>query len=145
LDTPLPPNKLGLPMLDVHPREPSWILFTGGTDCPGCHSEVYLSKDDGVSWKLVDTWAKLCKFGRSARFIEKDPAAIYCISYKRKSGISQDELAGASTNDNPLRLQVTSDGGNSWKRLLYRAQDLYMLKDYMLATSVSKSEEAHWL
>ncbi|RKP09905.1 hypothetical protein THASP1DRAFT_13625, partial [Thamnocephalis sphaerospora] len=136
VDTPLAPNKLGLSILDFHPTEPSWLLFTGSTDCPNCHSEVYLSKDDGANWKLVDTWAKSCLFGRDTQFTKVDTSTIYCIAYKRKSGDGQDGLNGKSTEDNPLRLQMTTDGGENWKRLMDRAHDMYIFSEFMLVTSL---------
>ncbi|RKP23485.1 hypothetical protein SYNPS1DRAFT_30766 [Syncephalis pseudoplumigaleata] len=132
MTVPLPPNKLNLPWLEFHRTRPSSILFTGGTECPGCHAEVHVSHDDGATWHLVKSWAQACRF-------RGEKLDIYCIAYKHTSGVSQDKLAGKSTDDNILVLQMMGEADRSWRPLLNRVHDLQFYDEFVLATAAARA------
>ncbi|KAI9596915.1 hypothetical protein BDF19DRAFT_437196 [Syncephalis fuscata] len=133
ITTPLPPNKLNLPWLEFHPNKPSSILFTGSTECPGCHTEVHVSHDDGQTWHMVKSWVQSCRF--------RGPKIdIYCIAYKHTSGTSQDKLAGKSTDDNPLTLQSMAESDRSWRQLLTRVYEMQIYDTFVLATTRQGSD-----
>ncbi|KAI8050565.1 hypothetical protein BDF22DRAFT_695641 [Syncephalis plumigaleata] len=115
ITTPLPPNKLNLPWFEFHTTKPSSFLFTGSTECPGCHTEVHVTHDDGKTWHLVKSWAQSC--------------------------VSQDKLAGKSTDDNILVLQLMTESDRSWRQLLNRVNDMYLYDAFVLATTVIQGNE----
>ncbi|KAK9765410.1 vacuolar protein sorting/targeting protein PEP1 [Basidiobolus ranarum] len=139
ITTPLPANKLGLPLLDFHPDEPEWLLFMGGTECPGCHSEAYFSNNHGEYWTKVETFAQKCIFGKDAKFTKVAKETIFCSSYKNKdSGISQDTLGGVSTTANPLQLTMTTDFGDK-SHMVFQPVSEFIITDEFMAVATEHS------
>ncbi|CAJ0872512.1 7336_t:CDS:10 [Entrophospora sp. SA101] len=131
---PIKPNKLGLQLLDFHPKEADWLLFVGGTDCPSpnCHSEAHYSPDNGATWKLVETWVQKCLFGEDFKFNEIKKESIVCTSYKdKKSTISQDKLGGKSTESNPLQLIKKDSPTSSSEVILSDVVEFFVFDEYM--------------
>ena len=87
---PLEPNSLGIPLLDFHPTQPDWLIWTGSKDCASsisstCHTTAYYSKDHGRNWKEVDSYVRICTWARDRNF-KIDASTIFCESYKDKKG-----------------------------------------------------------
>lgn len=87
---PLDPNSLGIPLLDFHPTQPDWLIWTGSKDCASstsqsCHTVAYYSKDNGRSWKEFESYVRICSWARDKRF-KIDERTIFCEAYANKSG-----------------------------------------------------------
>ncbi|KDN45461.1 Oligoxyloglucan reducing end-specific cellobiohydrolase [Tilletiaria anomala UBC 951] len=87
---PLEANGLGVPVLDFHPTHADWLIWTGSRDCASsmsatCHAEAYYSQDHGRTWKLVDTYVRVCSWLRDAK-LKLNPRTIVCESYIPKEG-----------------------------------------------------------
>ncbi|KAJ1945121.1 vacuolar protein sorting/targeting protein PEP1, partial [Kickxella alabastrina] len=108
---PSPANSLHIrPLLDFNPTNPDWLLFVGGTACPGCHSEIWLSPDNGQKWTRITTHATKCQFARSKEFTAADlPAeSVICTNYRLTSGNGneQDRQAEKRNPDNYVEIRV---------------------------------------
>lgn len=96
---PLEPNSLGIPLLDFHPTQPDWLIWTGSKDCasstsPNCRAVAYYSKDNGRNWKEIDSYVRVCSWARDRR-LKIDERLIFCESYKQKSGSQTSADAGS--------------------------------------------------
>ncbi|KAJ2651180.1 vacuolar protein sorting/targeting protein PEP1 [Coemansia sp. RSA 1250] len=77
------------PLLDFSAADPNWLLFMGGTKCPGCHTEVYVSQDNGDKWSQLATHATQCEFARTREFDALPAEAVVCAVVRGKG--EQDE------------------------------------------------------
>lgn len=87
---PLEPNSLGIPLLDFHPTQPDWLIWTGSKDCTSttsatCHATAFYSKDNGRNWKEIDSYVRICTWARDKRF-KIDERIIFCESYSQNTG-----------------------------------------------------------
>ncbi|KAJ3412294.1 vacuolar protein sorting/targeting protein PEP1 [Chytridiales sp. JEL 0842] len=152
VETPVPYNRLGVPILDFHPTEPDYLVFAGGgRGCPfkDCFTEIYLTKDSGKSWlnngKPVETWATKCvwaldvQFGKDTK-LGKD--AVYCASYKNKNGkVGQDVLGGKGRDDNPLQLVLITEGGKNRKVLIEKGVVSYYVVENLLVVALESGSD----
>ncbi|KAJ1734517.1 vacuolar protein sorting/targeting protein PEP1 [Coemansia biformis] len=84
---PAPANGLRIrPLLDFNPENPDWLLFVGGTRCPSCHTEVYVSRDNGARWSRITTHATKCRFARTHKFSALPAEAVLCTNLRVTSG-----------------------------------------------------------
>ncbi|GBB91648.1 hypothetical protein RclHR1_01900013 [Rhizophagus clarus] len=135
------PNKLNLKMLDFHPKEYDWLLFMGGTSCPGCHSITYFSSDNGKSWREIETWADKCIFGKDTEFSETENDVVFCSSYKDKnSKVSQDVLGGRTSEANPLQLIKMKTDGGSKKVLFNDVVNFYVFNEFMAVATEERGQ-----
>ncbi|KAJ2557196.1 vacuolar protein sorting/targeting protein PEP1 [Coemansia sp. RSA 1933] len=74
------------PLVDFNPAHPDWLLFAGGTACPGCHTEFWASRDNGATWNRFTTHATKCQFARAYEFTALPDEAVVCTNYKLTSG-----------------------------------------------------------
>lgn len=101
---PADPNGLGIPVLDYHPINADWLIWTGQVDCgdldsPDCRAVAFLSKNNGHSWSKIEEYVRVCSWGRDKK-LHIDEKIIFCESYRDKKG-SQRAIQPVS---NPLRL-----------------------------------------
>ncbi|KAJ1674452.1 vacuolar protein sorting/targeting protein PEP1, partial [Spiromyces aspiralis] len=104
---PAPVNGLAItPIFSFHPDRPDWMLYMGGTECPKCHTEVYLTKDGGRVWNKVTTHAEKCLFAHANRFVSLPEDAVLCSVWKYKSGKKgyQDIVREEAPPENLLQL-----------------------------------------
>jgi hypothetical protein len=149
IETPLPYNRLGVPILDFHPSEPDYLVVAaGGRGCPSkdCYTQIFLTTDSGKSWlnggKPVETWATKCvwawdvQFGKDTK-LAKD--AVFCSSYKYKNGkVGQDVLGGKNSEENPLQLVLLTDGGKNRKVLIEKGLvNFYVVENLLVVAMVS--------
>lgn len=116
LSLPQEPNDFGAPIIDFHPTEADWYLFTGGLkSCSGaaCHSVTYMTKNNGKEWKEVDSWSRKCTWARWSQSVSLESDDIYCHSYMSKSGeIGQDKLdAVTDKSKNPEQFILINNHG----------------------------------
>ncbi|KAJ1917651.1 vacuolar protein sorting/targeting protein PEP1 [Tieghemiomyces parasiticus] len=122
LALPAPPNKLGItPFLAFHPTEPEWLIFLGGTKCPGCHTRAFVTEHHGGSaaWHELEIFAARCLFAHAAGLTTLNKRAVACVAYRDKQGgpgQEQDQLgrhdpsqAPAGTHRNPRQLALYSN------------------------------------
>ncbi|KAJ1936475.1 vacuolar protein sorting/targeting protein PEP1, partial [Linderina pennispora] len=90
---------------------PDWLLFVGGTACPGCHTEIWVSKDNGQKWNRITTHATKCLFARSKQFSNLPTSAVVCANYRHTSGShnEQDRKGNKNHPDNYLEVRVFSN------------------------------------
>ncbi|KAJ1818961.1 vacuolar protein sorting/targeting protein PEP1, partial [Coemansia sp. RSA 2598] len=108
---PSPANGLHIrPILDFNPVNPDWLLFVGGTTCPGCHSEIWVTADHGKKWTRVTTHATKCLFARSKEFAALPEEAIVCTNYRLTSGKENEQdrqdQKGRKNPDNYVEIRV---------------------------------------
>ncbi|KAJ1987238.1 vacuolar protein sorting/targeting protein PEP1 [Coemansia spiralis] len=106
---PSPANSLHIrPIIDFNPENPDWLLFIGGTSCPECHSEVWVSRDNGIKWNRITTHATKCYFGRSKEFNSLPPETVVCTNYRFTSGKEneQDVQRSKKNPQNYVELRV---------------------------------------
>ncbi|KAJ2910711.1 vacuolar protein sorting/targeting protein PEP1, partial [Coemansia aciculifera] len=85
---PTPANALHIrPLISFNPTNPDWLLFVGGTECPNCHSEIWVSRDNGDKWNRLTTHATKCQFAHTAEAFDRlPPQSIVCTNYRLTSG-----------------------------------------------------------
>ncbi|KAJ2086140.1 vacuolar protein sorting/targeting protein PEP1 [Coemansia sp. RSA 986] len=81
------------PLVDFNPTHPDWLLFVGGTTCPGCHTEFWASRDNGATWNRFTTHATKCRFAQASEFSSLPEEAIVCTNYKLTSGKDNEQDA----------------------------------------------------
>ncbi|KAJ2776359.1 vacuolar protein sorting/targeting protein PEP1 [Coemansia javaensis] len=79
------------PLMDFNAANPDWLLFVGGTPCPRCHTEIYVSSDAGAKWTRLATHATQCRFARTADFDALPAEAVVCAVLRDSRGREQDE------------------------------------------------------
>lgn len=86
---PLEVNVFGLNPLSFHPKQPTWLLWTGSRDCQEhgeCRVEVWsITEPKQGRWKRVDTYVRKCTFLATEHFPGPEDT-IVCESYPTKSG-----------------------------------------------------------
>ena len=130
---PTKPNAFGFPIFSFNRNEANWILFIGSTECPDCHSEVYLSKDFGDHWQLVNTWVTNCQFSSFSRSLSLFKDSIHCLEYKDKKRWPGQEYPNQKA---VLDLRMSSDLGQQWNTVLESTNDFQFTSQYLIASSV---------
>lgn len=99
---PTDPNGLGVPILDFHPTQSDWLIWTGQVDCgsmtsTSCRAQSHYTTDNGRNWKLIENYVKTCSWGRDSR-LKIDERLIICESLVTKKGSQR------SSDYNPTEL-----------------------------------------
>lgn len=140
---PSPPNGLGLDLIDFHPTEPDWLLYVAGTICPGCHSIVYYSANNGANWdEPFDTYVSKCVFAEDTHFMKVERDAIFCTAYHQKSG-SQDAWSNAASTPtgNILTLyKYPNFGRRTPIKLAEKVVQYYVFENYMAVATENHSQ-----
>jgi hypothetical protein len=76
-EAPADPNGLGIPVLDFHPINPDWLIWTGQIDCgetdsQTCRAVAYFTKDNGRSWSKIDEYVRVCSWGRDKNHLLRE-------------------------------------------------------------------------
>ncbi|KAI8915699.1 hypothetical protein EDD86DRAFT_196660 [Gorgonomyces haynaldii] len=141
MDLPEKYNAFGLPIIDFHPTQPDWYVYVaGGRDCPlkDCFTKIYITKDGGKSFKLIDSWSNKCLWALDTEFddpsIEQD--AVICASYKFKDGkIGQDRLGHSKENPSQL-VMIMKEGKDRRVVLDQDVADYYVVNKIMVAAVI---------
>jgi len=78
-------NKLGVSIIDFHPKEPDYLVFTGegGEYCKSrneCYTQAYFTHNNGKDWKFLDKNVGKCLFALDVEFnIDVPIDAVYCL------------------------------------------------------------------
>lgn len=99
---PTDPNGLGIPILDFHPTQSDWLIWTGQLDCGSitsttCRSQSHYTTDNGRNWRAIESYVKTCSWARNSR-LKIDERMILCESLTDKSG-SQRGNSGYSATE----------------------------------------------
>ncbi|KAJ2720491.1 vacuolar protein sorting/targeting protein PEP1 [Coemansia sp. Benny D115] len=96
------------PLIDYNPHNPDWLMFMGGTTCPGCHTEIWVSPDNGKKWSRITTHATKCRFAHSKEFAALPDESIVCTNYRLTSGKDneQDKQPNKKTPENYVEVRV---------------------------------------
>ena len=135
VSTPMEPNNLGIPILDVHPTKADWLIYTGSTDCvstlsTNCHAVAYYSTNHGRSWKEIERYVKTCSWARDKR-LKVDEREIICESYKNKKG------SQLSSDFNPMELIAGKNYYSSKIKLFDSVVGFASFSEYLLVAEVS--------
>ena len=136
-EAPADPNGLGIPVLDFHPINPDWLIWTGQIDCgetdsQTCRAVAYFTKDNGRSWSKLDEYVRVCSWGRDKK-LRIDEKIIFCESYRDKKGSQR----AVYQNNNPLQL-VAGEYFYSRKKVLFdNIVGFATFEEYMVAAQVS--------
>ncbi|OLY85799.1 Vacuolar protein sorting/targeting protein 10 [Smittium mucronatum] len=84
---PSPANGLYItPILSFHSTKPDYLLFAGGTVCPGCYTQYYVSHNHGDTWDTVTTHAEKCVFSYSEKFKTFGVDSVVCKRWHYTDG-----------------------------------------------------------
>ncbi|KAI8868427.1 Oligoxyloglucan reducing end-specific cellobiohydrolase [Ramicandelaber brevisporus] len=135
-----PANTFGVPLIDVHPVNPHWLLFISNSQ-NGLYTEALFTRSLGRNddWTVVDTFVERCTFGK--RSIDDDVSkigteSVYCLSYKDKTGeMSMETRRKVKSWDqlrlNPLQLNYIEKPGGDHKALLNHAMDIHPMDKFV--------------
>ncbi|PIA15261.1 Oligoxyloglucan reducing end-specific cellobiohydrolase, partial [Coemansia reversa NRRL 1564] len=137
LQVPGSANRLHIrPLLDFHPTNADWLLYVGGTECPGCHSEIWVSRDNGEHWNCITTHATKCVFARSGEFTKLPDAAVVCLNYRRTGGGNdeQDRQAARGGANGGADVVVSDNWFRSETVLVRNATDFAAIGEFLLVS-----------
>ncbi|RCI03384.1 vacuolar protein sorting/targeting protein PEP1, partial [Rhizopus stolonifer] len=124
---PIAPSRQSNNVLDFHPQERDWLLFVGQTNDPEPHSEAFISRDHGRSWKSLDMYVEKCIFGRDSKYeIEKE--TIFCSAHDKKQ-----------IGEN-VRLVRTTDWGNSVETYFDHVVEFFVVEDFMAVATSNRGD-----
>jgi len=107
-ELPVPPNRLGLPVLEFHPdlEKADWVLFLGQRE-DECFTRLYQSKDHGYNWQEIDSWVERADFALQSNKGE----GLLAMAWKKPMphGVCQDEVVPSIAHP----LQFVSYGDRS--------------------------------
>lgn len=135
--TPLPPNLLGIPLLDFHPTRPDWLIWTGSEGCIDsssneCKAVAYYTKDNGRYWNKIDDYIRLCSWGRDQRF-KIDERIILCQAYAHKRGSQK------AMGENPLQLIMGRDFYSNKQKLFDSIVGFATFEEFMVVAQIASN------
>lgn len=138
LDAPNEPNPFGVPVLNFHPTQTDWMIWSGSEGCaggggPDCHAAAWYTRDHGRHWTKVEDYVKQCIWARDKR-IKIDEKQILCESYKDKRG-NQAQF----NNANLLELVLGKDFYTKKETLFKSIVGFARFSEYILVAEVSLS------
>jgi hypothetical protein len=96
-----PPNFQYLEIMDFHPNQPDWIIWTGAEDCVNsvdCHSDAWITQNRGKSWEFLLRYVRKCQFIKEEGRGDSEKL-VFCAQYERED----------TRPNNPLRLVASDD------------------------------------
>lgn len=135
-EAPADPNGLGIPVLDYHPINHDWLIWTGQIDCSeidsqSCRAVAYMTKDNGRSWSKLEEYVRVCSWGRDKK-LKIDEKVIFCESYRDKKGSQR----AVQQNNNPLQLVAGEYFYTRKKTLFDNIVGFATFEEYMVAAQV---------
>ncbi|PWN28461.1 Oligoxyloglucan reducing end-specific cellobiohydrolase [Jaminaea rosea] len=137
---PQPANGLGLPILQFHPLQSDWLIWTGsegctsGVDGSNCHARSWYSLDHGRNWHSIEKYVRTCAWARDQSF-PVDSKAIICESYKKKEGSQR----SFDTGNNDLQLVWGSPYWRNQKVLFDKVVGFAVFEGFLVAAELSRS------
>ncbi|KAI7866898.1 hypothetical protein BDF14DRAFT_1808956 [Spinellus fusiger] len=91
MDTPLPPaQNIPANIMSFHNEAMSRLIYMGEADCsslpPSCHTQAYVSMDNGRSWRPIGKYMRGCIWAREGAMVKPDPDTIFCEQFEEQSG-----------------------------------------------------------
>lgn len=88
-ETPVPPNRQGIPVLSYHPQKKNWLIYTGSKGCEGffdndCQAVAYYSTNNGAEWRHLQANVKSCQWMRSKDSELVHEKLIFCEKWEKK-------------------------------------------------------------
>ncbi|CAG8518000.1 12256_t:CDS:10 [Gigaspora margarita] len=111
MSVPKKPNLLELPILDFHPTEKAWLIYTSSEECEdefslNCKALAHYTQDHGEKWKPLDEYVRICSWALDTKFIA-DKNLIFCESYEFKEGSQRSFI------NNPLQFWSSNNFGKN--------------------------------
>ena len=139
-DTPIPPNRQGVPLLAFHPTHSDYLIWSGDADChdtkEDCRVESYYSLNHGLRWFSIEKYVKQCAFARDSAF-KVDERAILCESYRDKQGNQWTFNMG-----NPLELVFGTDFYKQKTKLFDHIVGFATFSEYLLVAELTPGTDA---
>jgi hypothetical protein len=139
INTPLPPNLLGINIIAFHPLQSDWLIWTGGDGCNGskhCNAVAYYTTNHGRKWEKVEDYVRTCSWARDTD-LKIDERQIICESYRHKTG-SQNMFGF----ENPLELWIGSDFYKKKQKLFSSIVGYAKFSEYLLVAEVGRNAGA---
>lgn len=140
---PLPPNSLGIPILQFHPTKPDWLIWTGSRgDCISnesidCRAVSFYTRDNGQRWHKIDEYVRNCMWARaSKKFRAPDETAIICESYRDKKGNQR-----AFDASNPLTLVHGMNFYQKHNKVLNAIEGSAVFDEFMVVAEYTADSE----
>lgn len=97
---PGPPTQDLVPVLQFHPTNPDWFIWTSSENCGGsggkdCHSNTHYSTDRGDHWETLVRYARRCEFIKK-EVRKDDEKLVYCERRKEEKPDGEWELVSSS-------------------------------------------------
>lgn len=86
---PTKPNRQNLQVLDFHPKNKEWLIWTGQQDCERqetCHAVAHYTKDNGEEWHRLLPYVGLCKWIRGQKQKVISERLIFCEHDEKEDG-----------------------------------------------------------
>jgi len=136
LTAPKPPNTFGAQVLQFHPDNSDWIIWTGDEACSSdagaqCHAEAHFSRDNGRKWSFVEKYVRNCAWARDKGLLV-DPSQILCESYRDKTGSQRFFQMGT----NPMQLVSGRDFYKKQKKMFDDVVGFAKFSEYLIVAEV---------
>ncbi|MCJ1355851.1 MAG: vacuolar protein sorting/targeting protein PEP1 [Icmadophila ericetorum] len=96
---PGPPSQDPIPVLQFHPNNKDWLIWTSSEECGGsggnCHSDAHLSKDRGDDWRRILRYVRRCEFIKK-EIRKNDEQLVYCEHRKDEKPNGEWELVSSN-------------------------------------------------
>jgi hypothetical protein len=105
-------NKLGISIIDFHPTEPDYLVFTGERceDRNECYTQAYFTHNNGNDWEFLDKNVGKCLFALDVEFkIDVPIDAVYCLVYSDSSLTSSMTLVLYESNKGNIKKTVIQE------------------------------------
>jgi len=138
MNVPMEANILGVSVMNFHPLQTDWLIWTGSIGCASgssgdCKVVAFYSTNHGRSWTEFESYVRQCSWARDKE-LKIDERQIICESYRDKKG---NQMLGNSGN--PLELVL---GRNFYKdkvKLFNNVVGFARFSEYLLVAEVSRN------
>lgn len=95
MKVPTKPNRQNLQILDFHPKNKEWLIWTGQKDCESaetCHAVAHWTRDNGEQWHRLLPYVGLCKWIRGEKQEVISDKLIFCEHDEKENGSGRLQL-----------------------------------------------------
>lgn len=134
MSVPKKPNLLELPILDFHPTEKAWLIYTSSEECEdefslNCKALAHYTQDHGEKWKPLDEYVRICSWALDTKFIA-DKNLIFCESYEFKEGSQRSFI------NNPLQFWSSNNFGKNKTIIFNDIVGFATFEQYMVVAEI---------
>ncbi|CAG8720980.1 25965_t:CDS:10, partial [Gigaspora rosea] len=139
MTVPKKPNLLELPILDFHPAEKAWLIYTSSEECEddfslNCKALAHYTQNHGAKWKPLDEYVRICSWALDTKFIV-DKDLIFCESYEYKEGSQRSFI------NNPLQFWSSNNFGKDKTIIFNDIVGFATFEQYMVVAEILQSAQ----